>query len=166
LADLLEQRGAVNEAVEVLARELKREPEFRVLSKYGQMLERAGRVEEAEKTWQRLIAMDGGNAYARNALAVMLETRGRFEEALTVRTKVGAAGDPQATILLDKLGRSEEAVFSLEKLGGAQAVYAAMSLAESMGLRGEGKLARRVFSLGWRDECWSRGSRCNCGRNC
>jgi tetratricopeptide (TPR) repeat protein len=145
LADLLEQRGAVAEAVEVLARELKREPEFRVLSKYGQMLERAGRVEEAEQIWQRLIAMDGGNAYSRNALAVRLETRGRFEEALAVRTRVGSAGDPQATVLLDKLGRSDEAVASLEKLGGAQAVYAAMSLAESMGLRGEGKLARGVL---------------------
>ncbi|MEQ1850343.1 MAG: hypothetical protein ABMA01_02010, partial [Chthoniobacteraceae bacterium] len=146
LADLLEARGAVREAVELMDRAVERNPgELRLLYRQAQLFERAGRPEEADAAWMRLAGMDGGTAHSRGALAQMLEKQGKFREAIEVRVRGGASGDTQLPVLYYKDGRTGEALAAFEKLTGSGSVYAAMTLAEAMGLRGEGRLARSVL---------------------
>jgi tetratricopeptide (TPR) repeat protein len=146
LADLLEGRGAVEEALAVITRAVDSTPgEMRLLYRQAQLLERAGSPDQADTLWMRLAKMDGGTAHARGALAQMLEKQGRFREAIEVRIRGGASGDTQLPVLLYKDGRTEEALAAFEKLPGSTSVYPAMMLAEVMALRGEGKLARSVL---------------------
>jgi tetratricopeptide (TPR) repeat protein len=146
LADLLEARGAAGEALSVIEKAVERNPEeLRLLLSNALLLERTGRAGDAATIWKRMIALDGGNAYARAALAGALEERGKFSEAVEVRTRAGASGDTTLPELLCKAGQTDEALLVLERLTGSGAVQAAMAVAEVLGLKGEGALARSVL---------------------
>ena len=142
LADLMEHRGAMEEVGKVVAAAVKKAPgDLELLHRAAQLQRRAGRGEDMAA----LTHIDGGTAYARNALAVELEQRGQFAEALAVRVRGGASGDAQVPLLFYKNGKQEESLAALEKLGGNNAVYAAMTLAEAMALRGDVKAARSIL---------------------
>ena len=146
LADLLEARGAAGDALAVIARAVERNPtELRLLHRQAQLLDRTGNVADAETIWERLARMNGGTAQARGSLAQRFEEQGQFSEAIEVRTRGGASGDSRLPVLLYKTGQTDEAIAAFEKLSGNVAVYAAMTLAEAMGVKGEGKLARSVL---------------------
>jgi tetratricopeptide (TPR) repeat protein len=146
LAELLEARGAVEDALAVIEKAVERNPEeLRLLMRNAQLLERAGRMGEADAVWKRMIGIDGGTAYARIALADVLERRGKFREAIEVRTRSGASGDTALPSLFCKNGQTEEALLALERLTGNGAVQAAMAVAEVLALKGEGALARGVL---------------------
>ena len=146
LADLLEARGRVAEALAEIEKAVGRNPEeLRLLLREAQLLERCGRAEDAAAIWKRMIGMDGGTAYTRLALASILEERGKFQEAIEVRTRAGSSGDTALPELLCKIGNSDDALVALERLTGSGAVQAAMAVAEVLGLRGEGSLARSVL---------------------
>jgi len=146
LADLLEARGAAGEALGVIEKAVERNPEeLRLLLRKARLLERPGRAGDAAAIWKRMIAMDGGNAYTREALAGELEQRGEFSQAVEVRTRAGASGDTVLPELLCKAGETDEALLALERLTGGGAVQAAMAVAEVLGLKGEGALARSVL---------------------
>jgi tetratricopeptide (TPR) repeat protein len=146
LADLLDARGAAGEALAVIEKAVERNPEeLRLLLRNALLLERTGRAGDAAAIWKRMIALDGGNAYTRAALAGVLEQRGRFSEAVEVRTRAGASGDTALPELLCKAGQTDEALLALERLTGSGAVQAAMAVAEVLGLKGEGTLARSVL---------------------
>ncbi len=146
LADLLERRGAVEDAIKVIAGGLKKTPgDLELLMRQTQMLERMGRTENAEGMWTDLVHLDGGTTYSRNSLAVALEQMGRFAEAYDVRARAGVAGDAEVPVLLVKCGKILEALAAVEKLSGNNAVYAAMTTAEALALRGYTKVARSVL---------------------
>ena len=147
LAEILEKRGAVDEAVSVVSRAAEKGPgELALVQKRAQLLQRAGREQEAEVVWSKVAKMPGGNLVAQNAFAVMLEQQGKLADAIEVRKRGGNGnGDPLLPVLLYKDGRTDDALTALEKLSANNAVYAAMTLAEAMGLNGDGKFARSVL---------------------
>jgi tetratricopeptide (TPR) repeat protein len=147
LAEILEKRGAVDEAVRIVSRAAEKAPgEFVLVQKRAQLLQRAGLEQEAEIAWSKVAKMPGGNVGAQNALAVMLEQRGKLADAIEVRVRGGGGnGDPLLPVLFYKDGRADDALTALAKLSANNAVYAAMTLAEAMGLNGDGKLARSVL---------------------
>jgi tetratricopeptide (TPR) repeat protein len=146
LAELLEARGAVEDALAVIQKAVERNPEeMRLLMREAQLLERAGRADEAAAVWKRMIFIDGGTAYSRIALADVLEQRGKYQEAIEVRTRAGASGDTALPSLLCKNGQTDEALLALDRLTGNGAVQAAMAVAEVLALKGEGALARGVL---------------------
>ena len=147
LAEIFEKRGAVDEAVRVVSRAAeKASGEFVLVQKRAQLLQRAGREQEAEVAWSKVAKMPGGNVGAQNALALMLEQRGKLADAIEVRIRGGGGnGDPLLPVLFYKDGRADDALTALAKLSANNAVYAAMTLAEAMGLNGDGKLARSVL---------------------
>ncbi len=143
LAELLEARGAVDDALAVIEKAVGWNPEeMRLLMRQALLLERVGRGDDAAAIWKRMIGMDGGTAYARFALAGLLEERGRFEDAIEVRTRAGASGDTALPALLCKNGQTDEALIALERLTGSSAVQAAMAVAEVVAMKGDGALAR------------------------
>ncbi len=146
LADLLEARGALADALAEIERAVERNPEeLRLLMRKAQLLERSGRADDAAAIWKKMIGMDGGTAYTRIALASILEERGKFTEAIEVRTRAGSSGDTALPELLCKNGNTDDALVALERLTGSAAVQAAMAVAEVLALRGEGSLARSVL---------------------
>ena len=138
LADLLEHRGAVEEAAKLIAAATKKAPGDL------ELLHRAAQLQRGADL-AALAHIDGGTTYARNAVALALEQRGQFAEALAVRVRGGVGGDAQVPLLFYKNGKQEEALAALEKLSGNHAVYAAMTLAEAMALRGDAKAARSIL---------------------
>src|SRR6185436_11058114 len=59
LAELLEARGAVEDALAVIQKAVERNPEeMRLLMREAQLLERAGRADEAAAVWKRMIFLD------------------------------------------------------------------------------------------------------------
>ena len=146
LVDLLEARGAVEEALAVIEKAVERNPEeLRLLMRRAQLLERCGSGEEALAMWKKLIRNEGGSAPARLALASVLEQRGRFEDAIEVRNRSGASGDTALPELFCKNGQADDALLALDRLTGSSAVQAAMAVAEVLALKGEGALARSVL---------------------
>ncbi len=146
LAELLEARGAVAEALAVIEKAVERNPEeLRLLLRNAQLLERSGKAEDAEVIWKRMIGSEGGTAQTRITLASVLDERGKFFDAIEVRTRAGASGDTALPELFCKNGQTDEALLALERLTGGGAVQAAMAAAEVLGLRGEGPLARSVL---------------------
>jgi tetratricopeptide (TPR) repeat protein len=147
LADLLEARGAAGEALAVIEKAAARNPEeLRLLLRQAELLERAGRAGDAAVVWRRMGVLDGGTAHTRITLAGLLEQRGKFAEAIEMRTRAGASGDTALPELFCKNGQVDEAMLALERLTGSGAVQAAMAVAEVLGLRGEGRLARSVLT--------------------
>ena len=146
LAELLEARGAVMEALAMIEKAVERNPEeLRLLLREALLLERCGRAEDAAAVWKRMVALDGGTAQTRLTLASVLEERGKFAEAIAMRTRAGASGDTALPELFCKNGQTDEALLALDRLTGSGAVQAAMAAAEVLGLRGEGQLARSVL---------------------
>ena len=146
LAELLEARGAVAEALAMIEKAVERNPEeLRLLLRKALLLERCGRAEDADAVWKRMVALDGGSAVTRIALASVLEQRGKFAEAIGVRTRAGSSGDTALPELLCKAGQTDEALLALERLTGGGAIQAAMAASEVLGLKGEGQLARSVL---------------------
>ena len=146
LAELLEARGAAGEALAVIEKAVGRNPEeLRLLLREALLLERTGRAADAAAVWKRMLALDGGTAYTRVALAGALEQRGKFAEAIEVRTRGGGSGDTALPALFCKNGQTDDALLALERLTGSGAVQAAMAVAEVLGLKGEGQLARSVL---------------------
>jgi len=84
----------------------------------AQLLERAGRADEAAAVWKRMIRIDGGTAYARIALAGVLEQRGKYQRRFEVRTRAGASGDTTLPSLLCKNGQTDEGLLALDRLTG------------------------------------------------
>ncbi len=146
LADLLERRGAVEEAEKVIATAVKKAPgDLELRLRQTQLLRRAGQVEYEAERWTSLVHLDGGTTYARNSLGLALEQMGKFAEAYDVRARAGIAGDAQVPLLLVKCGKVLEALAALDKLSGTNAVYAAMTLADALALRGYQKVARSAL---------------------
>ncbi|MEO6740149.1 MAG: hypothetical protein ABIP20_07850, partial [Chthoniobacteraceae bacterium] len=146
LADLLEARGATREALAMMDGAVGRNPEeLRLLMRRAQLLEKCGRTEEADPVWKAMIGNIGGSAPARLALASTLEQRGKFAEAIEVRNRTGASGDTALPELFCKNGQTDDALLALDRLSGSGAVQAAMAVAEVLGLKGEGMLARSVL---------------------
>ena len=146
LADVLEARGAVEEALTMIEKAVERNPEeLRLLLRKAQLLERGGRAEDAAAAWTRMGGLDGGAPHTRMALASVLEQRGKLQEAIATRIRSGASGDTALPELFCKNGQMDEALVALERLTGSGAVQAAMAAAEVLGLRGEGSLARSVL---------------------
>lgn len=145
LADLLSRRGALEEALEIVHRARTTDADFRLAAKEGELLSWLGREADSKRVLATTAHGAGGSAQGRSALALMLENKGDLEGALAARSRGGMGGDPQVPILLCKLGRMDDAVQVLERLPSIQAVYAAMVMAEILGLRGEGKVARSVL---------------------
>ncbi len=146
LADLLEARGAADEALAVFEKAVERNPEeLRLLMREALLLERSGRAEEAAPVWKKMIGCDGGSAPARRALASVLERRGKFAEAIEVRNRSGPSGDLSLPELFCKDGRTDDALVALARLTGSSAVQAAMAAAEVLALKGEGAPARSVL---------------------
>lgn len=145
LADQLEQRGSVDEALRVISGGLDGSPgDFSLLRREAQLCQRAGRNEEAEKTLRRLAQMDGGTAIARGQLATLLEQQGKVAEALEVRLRGGGL-DSRVPVLLFKTGRTDEAVAMLEKLSGMTSVEPVSDLATAMALAGDPAGARSIL---------------------
>ncbi len=146
LADLIEGRGAADEALAVIEMAVERNPEeLRLLMRMALLLERSGRTEEAAPLWKKMIGSDGGSAPARRALAGILDERGKFAEAIEVRNRSGPSGDTALPELFCKAGRTDEALVALPRLMGGSAVQAAMAAAETLALKGDGALARSVL---------------------
>ncbi len=146
LADLLEARGAGDEALSMINGAIERNPEeLRLLMRQAQLLERCGKSGAAAGAWAKAIATEGGSASARLTLASVLEQRGKFSEAIAVRNRTGPSGDTALPELLCKNGQTDEALTALDRLTGTGAVEAAMAVAEVLALKGEGPLARSVL---------------------
>jgi tetratricopeptide (TPR) repeat protein len=83
-AQLMLARGRTGDAITAYAALIKRvpdEPSF--VYQYAQLLEQAGRIPEAEKTWRDLITRDPLDANALNSLGYMFADRGeRLDEAV------------------------------------------------------------------------------------
>ena len=145
LADLLERRGAVDEAQRMISGALDGSlGDFSLLRRQAQLFQRAGRTEDAEKTLRRLSRMDGGSAVARGQLAALLEQRGKLAESLDVRLR-GGGFDARAPVLLFKFGRLDEGIAMLEKFSGISAVEPAADLAFAMSIAGDIDGARSVL---------------------
>ena len=146
LAELLIERGAHAEALTVLEKAVERFPEeVRLLHRKARLLEDTCRVEEAAAAWAKLAEMEGGTAYARAALAGVLEERGDFHGAIAVRVRSGSSGDTQLPSLYFRAGQVDAALTAAERLSGPGAVQGAMALAEAMALRGDARGARAVL---------------------
>ena len=145
LADLLERRGAVDEAQRMISGALDGSPgDFSLLRRQAQLFQRAGRTEDAENSLRRLSKMDGGSAVARGQLAALLEQRGKLAESLDVRLR-GGGFDARAPVLLFKYGRLDEGISMLEKFSGISAVEPAADLAFAMAIAGDIDGARSVL---------------------
>jgi tetratricopeptide (TPR) repeat protein len=146
LAELLEARGAKDEACEAITKALAQNPEEPWLMFRGALLlERCGRMESAVKLWEKIIHSETGSPTARIEIASVLERRGKFAEAIEVRNRTGPSGDTALPELFCKNGQTDEALLALERLAGNGAVQAAMAAAEVLGLKGEGATARSVL---------------------
>ncbi|MEO6786638.1 MAG: hypothetical protein ABI318_10940, partial [Chthoniobacteraceae bacterium] len=146
LADLLEARGAADDALAVIDTAVERNPEeLRLLMRRAQLLERSGRAEDAAAAWKKMTGIEGGTVYARLALASVLEQRGHLAGAIEVRNRTGSSGDTALPALFCKNGQTDEALLALDRLTGGSAVQAAMAAAEVLALKGEGALARSVL---------------------
>ena len=105
LAELYVSGRKYAEALEVLADALRKFPGDQTLVfQQGAALERAGRYEEAEAAFRRVIAADPLHALALNYLGYMMADRGvRLDEAVELITRALAV-DPGNSAYLDSLG--------------------------------------------------------------
>ncbi len=146
LADLLEARGAAEDALGMIEKAVERNPEeLRLLMRRAQLLEKCGRMDDAAAAWKKTAGSEGGSASARLTLASVLELRGQFSEAIEVRNRTGASGDTALPELFCKNGQTEDALAALDRLTGSGAVQAAMAVAEVLAIKGDGPLARSVL---------------------
>ena len=145
LADPLERRGSVDEAIRLITGALNGSPgDFGLLRRQALLLQRMGRAAESEKIVQKLSEMTGGTAVAHAQLAALLEQSGKLAEALEVRLRGGGL-DTRAPLLLFKSNRLDEGVALLEKFSGLTAVEPASELAAAMSLAGDSAGARSVL---------------------
>ncbi len=146
LSELLEQRGAADEALAVIEKAVERNPEeLRLLMREALLLERCSRADEAAAVWKKVVGSDAGSAPARRVLATIFEGRGKFAEAIEVRNRSGPSGDTALPELFCKAGRPDDALVALSRLTGSGAVQSAMAAAEVLALNGDGTSARSVL---------------------
>jgi tetratricopeptide (TPR) repeat protein len=122
-ANLLRERGALDPALERLARGLIQFPRSeQLLYLRGLVHERAGDVPAAEADFRAILEMDPENVSALNALGYTLADRtDRYEEAYDLILRAYAQRPDDAAIVdsygwvLYRLGRLDEAVIQLER---------------------------------------------------
>ena len=145
LAEPLERRGSVDEAIRIITGALNGSPgDFGLLRRQTLLLQRAGRSAESAQILQKLSEMTGGTAVAHSQLASLFEQQEKFTEALEVRLRGGGL-DTRAPLLLFKNNRLDEGVALLEKFSGITAVEPASELAAAMSLAGDPAGARSVL---------------------
>lgn len=146
LSEQMEQRGDVAGALKVVTSTLASFPDEQLAVRHAELVQRSAGPAAAEAELRVLARAGGGSALSTEHLAELLERQGRLTEALAVRRRGGSgAADPRLPLLLYRNGQSEEARSALERLPASYSVYAAMTLAEAMGLAGEAKAARSVL---------------------
>ena len=122
-ANLLRERGELDQALERLARGLIQFPRSeQLLYLRGLVHERAGDVPAAEADFRAILEMDPENVSALNALGYTLADRtDRYEEAYDLILRAHAQRPDDAAIVdsygwvLYRLGRIDEAVIQLER---------------------------------------------------
>jgi tetratricopeptide (TPR) repeat protein len=118
LADLLEQRGAYAQARIVLGEAIDNTPaDARLLMRLGQLHERAGRHNEAERPIGVCCNLNRLSMPARLALAPILEAQNRLPAAIDLLEKFsGVEVDPMLVQLYLKDGRLDDAFATLERI--------------------------------------------------
>jgi len=118
LADLLERRGAREEAIDTLRRANARSgPDPRLLVALAEREERFGLLPAAEATWRELISLDSGHTFARVALATLLQRQGKFQAALEALGKVsGSEAFGKQAELLFQSGHPDDAFAAIERI--------------------------------------------------
>ena len=143
-ADLLEKRGAVEEAVAALRGSARNDP--RLLVTLAEIQERAGRLRNAEDTWRELIGMDAAHTFARVALATLLQRQGKVAEALDALGKsTGNDALAKEAELLFEAGRLDDAVSAVERIPVGNQAPAVEELARLMLQKGALLPARSVL---------------------
>ncbi|MFB3854983.1 MAG: tetratricopeptide repeat protein [Vicinamibacterales bacterium] len=114
LAQLLSSRGAYDRALEVLREAEKKFPSnVTIMFQTGAVLEQAGRHEDAEREFKKVLERDPLHAPSLNYLGYMLADRGeRLEESVDY-IKRALAIEPENAAYLDSLGW---AYFKLKRL--------------------------------------------------
>jgi tetratricopeptide (TPR) repeat protein len=147
LADRLQQRGAYAQARIVLGEAIDNTPaDARLLMRLGQLHERAGRHNEAEAAYRRLLQFEPINMPARLALAPILEAQNRLPEAIDLLEKFsGLEVDPLLVQLYLKDGRLDDALATLERISPPNHVAVALLLANGLAERGNVREAKNVL---------------------
>jgi len=147
LANLLEKRGAVDEAIRTLrGADVPGHYDARIPAALAELQERSGLTRDAEATWRRVIAMEPSHVYARIALASILQRAGKLPAALDQLEK--AAGNEsfakQAEVLF-AMGRSDDAVAMVERIPIGTQAPAVQTLAGLMLRHGDRQQARMLL---------------------
>ena len=147
LADLLDRKGANEEARVILGEMLDNAPnDTRLLLRLGQLNERAGHAAEAAAIYRRLLAFEPGNIAAQLALAAILENDSRPAEALALLQKSkGPEIDSRVALLLVKNNQPEDALAALERLPASQQVSTVLGVADALAGKDGRKLARSAI---------------------
>lgn len=153
-AEILQNGGRLDEAMEVLAGAIKASPENNDLY-YARSLvaERLGRLDLAEQDLKKVLATEPDNAHALNALGYMLAdgTR-RYDEALELIQKAFALS-PDEPAILDSMGwiyfrlnKYDKALEYLRRAYGMdQDAEIAAHLGEALWAAGEREEARKIW---------------------
>jgi tetratricopeptide (TPR) repeat protein len=147
-AEALESAGAPGRARAVLqeATSGQHSQDSRLLGRLAQIHERTGDLAAAERVYRRLLLAEPANAVALQALTQLLETQGRFKEALAALEKAtGPEIESRRAALWLKAGQLEEAFSALERSPVSQGARTPMRMAEILLEKGDRKLARSIL---------------------
>lgn len=151
-AHLLEERGRLGEALELLRRGAERRPSWRRLFNHGRMAMRLGQMEPARTSLRRLLELSPGNRQGLALLARLEMRQGRFAVAADLFEHLVAQA-PRPSDLSNlavcqlSLGRLEEAAESLERALASTPDHPQMllNLADVRLLQGRTAAARELY---------------------
>ncbi len=144
-SEQLERRGDYVGALKVVKNAIASFPEGQLAVRHAELVLRSQGPEAAKDELLLLARSNPGNALSAEQLATLLESLGSEGRGLLVRLRAASGADPRLPQLLYRLGKPDEARTAMEKLPASYSVYAAMTLAEVMGLAGDAKGARSVL---------------------
>ena len=133
-AELLERRGEVERARDLLAETLRSAPgDTRLLQRLGQLQEKTGQLEEASAVYRQMLSFEPGNAQVRLALCAILERQARVSDAIEVCQKFPSPETEARRAILElKNHQPEEALAALERVPPPQNVQPALELADAL----------------------------------
>ena len=150
LVELLENRGAIVEARQILAGMLDgASTDSRLLLRLAQLHERSKQSDQAEAVYRRILSFEPGNIATRLALAALLKTRGESSGAVALlEQSTGVEVETMLAQLYLERGQRDEALSALERLPPGSHIAATLASAEILISRGESREALVVLRNG------------------
>jgi len=145
LSEQYERRGDYAGALKVVEKGLAALPDEQLAIRRMELLLRAQGPEAARTEILTQARARLGTAVSAEQMSSLLEALGDPGRELLLRLRAMSGADPRLPQLLYRAGKTEEARTAMEKLPASYSVYAAMTLAESMGLAGDARGARSVL---------------------